>query len=248
MLPTSVRSNTNRECQHMSIYSRIYSNLCSKGRFLKEQHKKGSNIHRHHIIPKHSGGTDDDSNFTYLTIREHIIAHFLLWKIHKNPNDLRSMKMLGAKLTYEQRRVVGLWCKENKIGFHSDSNWASIAGKKSISSSNNPWSYWASKEGRRERASMGGKKAAEMKINVGRVWMNKNGTSKRVKEIDVDKYITNGWNIGAGYEKSEKELQGTKERAKIRAICPHCNKEGQKISMSRNHFDKCKYKRTEIGY
>ena len=230
----------------MSIYSNIYLKLCSERKLLKEHYKKGSNIHRHHIIPKHSGGIDDDSNYTYLTIREHIIAHFLLWKIHKNPNDLRSMKMLGSNLTYEQRRIVGLWCKENKIGFHSDSNWASIAGKKSISSPNNPWSYWASEEGRKKRSSMGGKKAAELKINVGRVWMSKNGTSKRVKEIDVDKYISDGWNIGVDCEKSEIELQGTRDRAKIRTICPHCNKEGQKISMARCHFDNCK-QRTEMG-
>ena len=94
---------------------------------------------------------------------------------------------------------------------------------------------------------MGGKKIAQLEINVDRVWMNKDGISKRIKEIDIAKYISEGWNIGVGYEKSEKELECTRQRANIRAICPHCNKEGQKISMSRNHFDKCKYKK-EIGY
>ena len=65
-----------------------------------------SGIHKHHIIPKHRGGKDTVDNFTYLTVREHIIAHFLLWKIHGSPNDLRSMHMLGANLTPKQRKIL----------------------------------------------------------------------------------------------------------------------------------------------
>jgi hypothetical protein len=73
----------------MAFYSKIYYNICKKGKEAKNQYKSFSDLHKHHIIPKHSGGNDDESNLTYLTIREHIIAHYLLWKIHKNTNDLR---------------------------------------------------------------------------------------------------------------------------------------------------------------
>jgi hypothetical protein len=38
----------------------------------------------HHIIPKSMGGSDESDNITYLTAREHYLAHFLLWKIHNN--------------------------------------------------------------------------------------------------------------------------------------------------------------------
>lgn len=98
----------------------IYRNLCNQRKPLSEQYKPKSGLHRHHIIPRHSGGLDEESNYTYLTAREHIIAHYLLWRIYKNPNDLRAMKMLGAELTPHQRRQVGLFCKENKIGIWSD--------------------------------------------------------------------------------------------------------------------------------
>jgi hypothetical protein len=101
----------------MSIYSSIYSNLCIRGCQRKSLYGKGSNLHRHHIIPRHSGGIDAEENYTYLTIREHIIAHFLLWKLYKNPNDLRSMHMLGAELTSNQRKIMGIWCRDNNIGF-----------------------------------------------------------------------------------------------------------------------------------
>lgn len=102
-----------------SIYRTIYNNLCSSRVHLKETWKPGSNLHRHHIVPKHSGGTDDESNFTYLTVREHVIAHFLLWKMHQNPNDLRAMHMLGAELTSLQRKITGEFCRDNNIGFYS---------------------------------------------------------------------------------------------------------------------------------
>jgi hypothetical protein len=39
---------------------------------------------KHHIIPRSMCGTDDDNNLILLTAREHFIAHWLLWRIHRN--------------------------------------------------------------------------------------------------------------------------------------------------------------------
>ena len=39
---------------------------------------------RHHIIMKSMGGTDDVENLVMLTPREHFLAHWLLWRIHRN--------------------------------------------------------------------------------------------------------------------------------------------------------------------
>ncbi len=103
----------------MSIYFRIYHNLCQSRKQLKDSWVHGSNLHRHHITPVHSGGLDVEENYTYLTLREHQIAHFLLWKINRMLNDLRSMKMLGARLSSEQRKIIGQWCHQNKIGIFS---------------------------------------------------------------------------------------------------------------------------------
>lgn len=156
----------------MGIYSRLYYSLCQSRSQLIESWKPGSGLHRHHIFPKHSGGTDDLSNFTYLTIREHIIAHFLLWKMHRNPNDLRSMKMLGAKLTSQQRSITGKWCRDNNIGIYGASEeeryrWR-LKGLQTQSKQSNSFAYWASSEGRKQRASIGGKiggkKQAEQKL------------------------------------------------------------------------------------
>lgn len=151
------------------MYVKIYSRLCALGRQAVSSYGYGSDLHRHHILPVHMGGKDEDINYTYLTVREHIIAHFLLWKIHKNPNDLRSMKMLGAKLTVKQRKIIGKFCVKNKIGVHGYSKEKkSQIGQKTfkkmkqqyVETGTKNFYYWASETGRKERASMGGKASA----------------------------------------------------------------------------------------
>ena len=47
--------------------------------------KKG--FHRHHIIPKHAGGTDEASNLVYLTPEEHALAHKELYEKHGDYRD-----------------------------------------------------------------------------------------------------------------------------------------------------------------
>jgi hypothetical protein len=149
----------------MSFYLNLYNKLCSDRSQLKEKYGYKSGLHAHRILPGHSGGEYTEENVTYLTPREHVIVHFLLWKIYKNPNDLRSMNMLGAKLTLEQRIRVGKWCHENKIGFHSDPKYARqgaeaarIKQKETYEKTGdkNNFYYWSTEEGRKERASLGG--------------------------------------------------------------------------------------------
>ena len=90
-----------------SIYTQIYDNLVNSKRGLKEQWEPtGSGLERHHIIPRHQGGSDDESNFTYLTLREHIAAHFLLWKINGHEGDRSAYKMMKGIKSYPVRLGV----------------------------------------------------------------------------------------------------------------------------------------------
>ena len=82
----------------MNIYTSTYDILVASRKHLKEQWKPvKSGLECHHIVPKHAGGTDEESNFTYLTRREHIIAHWLLWKVYRHIGDKRAFLMMQTK-------------------------------------------------------------------------------------------------------------------------------------------------------
>lgn len=210
------------------MFNRIYSNLCEGNKSRREDYKKYSGLHEHHIVPKHMGGTDDDCNLTYLNVREHIIAHYLLWKIYKNPNDLRSMKMLGANLSPQHRRITGEFCRDNKIGFFSipveeRKEWR-IRGietqkQEYLNDKVKNFYYWSTEEGRKERASLGGKQKASKEFNY---WASNQGRQeraslggkahkgkkvmhlpetkgwKRILPEDIDAKLNEGWKFGTG--------------------------------------------------
>lgn len=53
--------------------------------------------HKHHIIPRHAGGTDDPSNIIELTIEEHAEAHRILYEQYGRSEDLCAWKGLSGQ-------------------------------------------------------------------------------------------------------------------------------------------------------
>jgi len=85
----------------MNSYKNIYNNLVYSRQNLKEKWKPiGSGLERHRIIPRHQGGTYKENNCTYLTRREHIIAHWLLWKINGHIGDLYGYRYMRGITVY----------------------------------------------------------------------------------------------------------------------------------------------------
>lgn len=169
----------------MSIYHSIYYNLVSRNvnkKLLWED--RSNNLHRHHIVPKHMGGSDEEDNYTYLSVREHQIAHYLLWKIHGKINDLRAMHMLGANLTSYQRHLTGVWCKENKIGFFNE-KWDDVRSewvKRSTETLRREKKCaFFNEEKHREVCSKGGKKSANDPSTPFGYWASPEGRSRRAK-------------------------------------------------------------------
>lgn len=58
--------------------------------------------HKHHIVPKHMGGTDNPDNIIELTIEEHANAHKLLWEQYGNKEDWLAWKGLLGLISKEE--------------------------------------------------------------------------------------------------------------------------------------------------
>ena len=78
-------------------YQLIYDKLIAQGKA-----ERFPLSHGHHIVPKHSGGTDDEWNIVFLTVKQHTLAHRLLWKVFKNPYDQLAWKGLSGCIGAEQ--------------------------------------------------------------------------------------------------------------------------------------------------
>jgi hypothetical protein len=53
-------------------------------------------LHKHHIISRHAGGTDELSNLVYLTVEEHAEAHRLLYEQYGRKEDYLAWKGLAG--------------------------------------------------------------------------------------------------------------------------------------------------------
>ena len=58
--------------------------------------------HKHHIIPKHMGGSDDPENLVELTIEEHAEAHRKLYEEYGHQEDYLAWQGLAGLMTKEE--------------------------------------------------------------------------------------------------------------------------------------------------
>jgi hypothetical protein len=72
--------------------------------------------HKHHIIPKHAGGTDDKSNLIELTIEEHAEAHRILYEQYGRWQDRVAWLSL-AGIMKDQERIYEILKNSNPGGY-----------------------------------------------------------------------------------------------------------------------------------
>lgn len=71
--------------------------------------------HKHHIIPRHMGGTDDPENIIELTIEEHAEAHRILYETYGHWQDYVAWQGL-AKLSSKEEHIHMLLSESGKKG------------------------------------------------------------------------------------------------------------------------------------
>lgn len=121
--------------------------------------------HKHHIIPKHMGGTDDPENLIELTIEDHAEAHKILYEKYGKIEDYWAWKGLSGQIGKEEllREINinnGKKAYENKLGIFSMSKEkrlsSSVKGGKTSGQTNAESGHCA------EIAHLGGKSSSGM--------------------------------------------------------------------------------------
>lgn len=99
--------------------------------------------HKHHILPKYLGGTDDKENLVELTVEEHAAAHLNLYKKFGNKEDICAFHMLSGDIeefrkeyAYLGGKAIQKIRKENNLtsyglipGSEEQKQHASLGGK-----------------------------------------------------------------------------------------------------------------------
>ena len=62
--------------------------------------------HKHHIIPRHMGGSNDPSNLVELTVEEHAEAHRVLYETYGSEYDRIAYKALTGQIGKEEARIL----------------------------------------------------------------------------------------------------------------------------------------------
>ena len=65
--------------------------------------------HKHHIIPRYEGGSDDPSNLVELTVTQHAMWHFAEWQRKGNWQDKVAWKLISgsADAEFEYKSAAG---------------------------------------------------------------------------------------------------------------------------------------------
>ena len=72
--------------------------------------------HKHHIIPRHAGGTDDPSNLVELSIEEHAEAHRVLYEKYDRWQDKLAWRGLSGQIGKEEIISAIYANRKNRLG------------------------------------------------------------------------------------------------------------------------------------
>ena len=181
--------------------------------------------HKHHIIPKHVGGTDDQSNLVELTVEEHANAHLLLWKKYGRWQDELAWKALSgqidsAEINYIKSVIMNTG--ENNPMYGKEGN---MRGKKHTEET---------------KKKIKEKRANQIMKPVTEETRKKIGLKHKGKVIPEQTRLAvseaNKRRLG---KKFDRHYLNKGVKLDI-VMCPHCGKEGAGNAMKRWHFNDCK--------
>lgn len=132
--------------------------------------------HKHHIIPKHMGGSDEPSNLIELTVADHAEAHKKLYEEHGNEYDRIAWLSLTKQIDHAEARILSVieWNK-NRV----------ISDETKEKMSNSIKEYYSDPENRK-------KSSVATKAGM-KVWWNNLSEEERQDWIERCKKRPEGW-------------------------------------------------------
>ena len=122
----------------------------------------------HHIVPKHIGGTNNDSNLIKLTYRQHILAHLLLYRVYRRPEDLAAYTLMRG-LSVSRKQEIGKMIGERH----------KLSGHIYRLGNDNKESGWINSIKTPESLSKGGRIAGKIAVDTGQIYSIKSEESCR---------------------------------------------------------------------
>jgi NUMOD3 motif len=250
----------------MNKYKKWYYDITSRGQSrISEAYSE-----KHHILPRSLGGSNEKSNITSLTAREHFICHWLLTKIYnegeahwKMLNALRIMRAENKNQTrYETKITSRVYqnIKEEYSRLQSEKNRGENNGfygkkhnesaKKIISEANKGEKNGSKKpEARLKIASTKlGKKRGEFseewKQNLSTALSGENNGMWGKTHTDETKEKQRQKAIGRKQsdETKKKKADAVRGSKREKKLCPHCQEMVAVNTYPRWHGDNCKKK------
>lgn len=178
--------------------------------------------HRHHIIPKHVGGTDDPSNIVVLTIEEHAKVHQTLFEEHGRWQDYIAWKTLSGRMTTEEAIRE---CQKN-----ADKTWMKTDEGKEIMRA----AYAKSRLKRGDPWNKGKTKFEDERLMISSKLASQNQKEGRIPSIG---------DFVRGKPKTEDHRKSLSDAAKNRkkVTCENCMKQVIPQMYARWHGTNCKF-------
>jgi hypothetical protein len=191
----------------MINWEKIYNKLIEKNK--NQILIEGQYYEKHHIIPRYLRGGNENSNLIYLTFREHILAHYILYRWKNNLEDKIAYKMMSGQT--EEGRILKQQLAVKKANesnrneilkeLYKDKEFVKNASKKRketlLKNNLDNDGYYYSKESRK-------KMSAKYKNNY-EIYFNKEIIKKRSKSL---KQTIDNMSQEEFYNKYQKHMEG----------------------------------------
>ena len=176
--------------------------------------------HRHHIIPRHAGGSDDPSNIQRLTIEEHAEAHKILYETYGREEDRIAWLGLSSQIGKEEavrlaaslggrkgNKALSSWYSKIKGSTYEEIYGVERAEKlksmrsKRFSGCSNPrfGTKHSAERNKKHSECLSGKNHfnyGKPAFTRGRKWMNDGTQSKMIPPSQISDLLTKGWSLG----------------------------------------------------